>query len=295
MIDGLHAALADAKALLARHEELNQQSLENLMRSFHLIKGYAQALGLLGVQSTAHELESRVFTSLQASRHAITSAELRAIFAEGVLKIDSVFSKMHEMELRAIAQGGIQKAPTQRRLSDLFCSMQSMARSLAIEMGKPCRFEVQGGQGQESIPLPSSWKMPLEAALLHAIRNSLDHGGEPLDLHLSAQRQGNQVVIRFSDQGAGIDPERVRRAAIQKGAGGDESRIRQMSAQELLQLLFQPGFSLSKGISKLSGRGYGLNIVQEAIEVRLGGKVSLESQPGKGTTLTFVLPLVSRS
>ena len=156
-------------------------------------------------------------------------------------------------------------------LSSLFARMESIARGLAATLGIALVFESAGG---ESIELASDWEGPLEAALLHAVRNSLDHGGQgkgkndQLVLRLTARREPDYVSIECSDTGAGIDPERVREAAQ---AAGCASEMGRWTTKRCCSLLFFTRPELEQGVSQLSGRGYGLNIVREAIESSFQG------------------------
>lgn len=290
-VDGMHQALAEAKAVLKGHEPLTHESLETLMRDFHLIKGYAQPLGLHGVQRVAHELETRIVGLIREARREVTGAGLKAILVEGLLKLDGIFSKLHEVQIRSAAErelGGSRGEAQMPRFDSLWGRMEASARSLAVELSREIRFQARGGD----LPMERSWEAPLEAALLHAVRNSLDHGsgsGARLELSLSVARKGSEIVVEFSDSGAGIDPQRVREAARERGLPFD-AELTRMSDDEALQLLFLSGFSLSRGVSLLSGRGYGLDIVREAIEGRLGGKARIESRSGRGTKLILQWP-----
>jgi chemotaxis protein histidine kinase CheA len=295
-IDGLHEALAEAKTRIASQEAVSKEWLESLMRSFHVIKGYAQALGLGGVQSVAHDLETRLVDLMSAQSRAfvpqgrlhLSEGELRALLAEGVRKFDAVLARLHEVQLHAAARREL--LGERPRLSELFARIGSAAHGIAVSVGVELRFE---SEGADTIDFQDEWEAPLEAALLHAIRNSLDHGSQgvsgPLVVRLTAHEESGEIVIECQDRGAGIDPERVREAARERQKRFD-AEMGGLSDTEVLQLLFLPGLSLSRGASRLSGRGFGLDIVREAIETRLRGRARIESQPGQGTRLILKFP-----
>src|SRR5579863_2477930 len=137
--------------------------------------------------------------------------------------------------------------------------------------------------------------------LVHLIRNSLDHGLETPDIRvqsgkprqgsiiIAARQEGDQIVISISDDGAGIDPERIGRKAIEKGLVTPE-RLRLLSQREILDFIFVPGFSTVDKASDLSGRGVGMDVVRSNLK-KMNGSVEIDSRPGRGTTILLRLPL----
>ena len=135
--------------------------------------------------------------------------------------------------------------------------------------------------------------------LMHIIRNSIDHGIESPEIRrelgkrekgtieLHAYQQGNHVVIEVFDDGAGINPEKVRQKAVQKGLITEKSDL---SLEETYHQLFEPGFSTKDAVSELSGRGVGLDVVKRNIS-NLSGLIEVESDPGEGTTFIITLPI----
>ncbi|MDY6992295.1 MAG: chemotaxis protein CheA, partial [Pseudomonadota bacterium] len=135
--------------------------------------------------------------------------------------------------------------------------------------------------------------------LVHLVRNALDHGielpeqrrlaGKPETglLHLHAFHQGGSIVIQINDDGAGVDLETVREKAIKRGLVTREENI---TEEQLLELIFQPGFSTAKQVNDLSGRGVGMDVVRRNIR-SLGGTIEIQSQFGQGTTFNIRLPL----
>jgi two-component system chemotaxis sensor kinase CheA len=137
--------------------------------------------------------------------------------------------------------------------------------------------------------------------LVHLVRNALDHGIEPPErraaagknpagtIRLEARHEGDQIVIGISDDGAGIDPERIARKAIEKGLLTAE-RARALSTREILDFIFLPGFSTAERTTDISGRGVGMDVVRSNLK-KLDGTVDLDSHPGAGTSVFLRLPL----
>ena len=137
--------------------------------------------------------------------------------------------------------------------------------------------------------------------LVHLVRNSLDHGiespevreqaGKPRDgtIRLEAAQEGDQIVITVSDDGAGIDPNRILSKAIEKGLVAPD-RARSLTKHEILDFIFLPGFSTAEKVNDLSGRGVGMDVVRSNLR-KLNGTVELDSEVGRGTTMRLHLPL----
>ncbi|TAK50490.1 MAG: hybrid sensor histidine kinase/response regulator, partial [Betaproteobacteria bacterium] len=171
-------------------------------------------------------------------------------------------------------------------------------RDLSRDRGKEAELLVEGGEIEIDRRILEEMRDPL----VHLVRNCVDHGIEPRQERVRrdkppqgtialavARRNGNRVEIRVSDDGAGIDMEKLREAARKLGLlpSGDSGRA---GGQELMPLVFQSGVSTSPIITDLSGRGLGLAIVREKVE-KLGGSVAVETLPDRGTTFRVVLPL----
>jgi len=166
---------------------------------------------------------------------------------------------------------------------------------IAQQTGKQIRLEIHG----EETEIDKSMLEMLGDPLTHLIRNSADHGveapetriaaGKPEEgvIHLRAFHRSGKVVIEITDDGAGIDPERVRMKAIERGLISADA---QLSVQQLQMLIFEPGFSTRDAISDLSGRGVGMDVVKRNIQ-KLSGTVAVQSTKGKGSTVTIELPL----
>lgn len=176
-----------------------------------------------------------------------------------------------------------------------FGKYHRLVRDLAKELKKEVELEIEGGDTE----LDKTVIDQLGDPLVHLLRNSLDHGletpeereatGKPRQgkICLTAAHCGDRVVIGISDDGRGLDIEKIRSKAIERGVISAESRL---SNAEIQQLIFAPGFSTAQQITGISGRGVGMDVVKKKIEM-LGGEVLLDSIAGKGTNLQLSLPL----
>jgi two-component system chemotaxis sensor kinase CheA len=173
-----------------------------------------------------------------------------------------------------------------------------LVRDLARSQGKEVELIVRGNE----IDVDKRILEELKDPLIHLVRNCIDHGIKKPDerKHSNKPPQGSVTLsfnatesrhleIIIADDGAGIDPEKVRKAAIKAGIL-EKDLLDKLNPQETLMLVFQSGVSTSPMITDISGRGLGLAIVREKVE-KLGGSVSVESNPGMGTTFRFLLPL----
>jgi two-component system chemotaxis sensor kinase CheA len=179
----------------------------------------------------------------------------------------------------------------------IFSRFPRLVRDLAKKLGKEIRLEMQG----ESTVIDKNIIDSLSDPLIHMIRNAADHGLEsPEDrtrlgkaptgsIMIKATNEGQRVVIEVSDDGCGLDSEKIRIKALRSGQYSPE-RLEAMGERELHQLLFAPGFSLSETVSEISGRGVGLDVVLTNIE-RVGGEIEIFSKPGQGTRFLLHLPL----
>ncbi len=176
-----------------------------------------------------------------------------------------------------------------------FQKMERLARDLSRDCAKKVQFLVSG----EDTELDRTVVEEIGDPLVHMVRNSMDHGLEkPSDrvaagkpehgtVHLKAYHQGSNIVIELSDDGRGIDTERVLKKAREKGLVAPNVEL---TKDEMLQLIFLPGFSTAEKITAVSGRGVGMDVVKRNIE-KLRGKIEISSEIGKGSTFKIKLPL----
>jgi two-component system chemotaxis sensor kinase CheA len=193
-------------------------------------------------------------------------------------------------------QGSVMKTRMQP-IGNVWSKLPRVVRDLATACGKQVRIEMEGKETELDKTIIEAIKDPLT----HIVRNSADHGiekpevrvarGKPEEgcLKMRAYHEGGQVNIEISDDGGGIDIERVKQKALQRGLLTSE-QISCMSDHEALHLIFLPGFSTAEKITNVSGRGVGMDVVKTNIE-KIGGTVDLQSQPGLGTTLKIKIPL----
>lgn len=177
----------------------------------------------------------------------------------------------------------------------LFQRMARIVREASGAVGKEVRLRTEG----EATEVDKTVIERLADPLTHMIRNAVDHGLETPEkrraagktaegvITLSAQHRSGRVVIEVSDDGAGINRPKVREIAVSKGLVAADA---QLSDSEIDNLLFLPGFSTADQVSALSGRGVGMDVVRQAIQ-SLGGRITIHSEPGKGTRFSISLPL----
>ncbi len=182
-------------------------------------------------------------------------------------------------------------------VDQLFRRFPRIVRDVGLQCGKEVELMVKGGQTD----LDKSILDAIAEPLTHLVRNAVGHGIETAaervragkrpkgTLRLGAYHQGNQVVIEVTDDGAGIDAEKVRERALSQGLLKPDQAAR-LTESETLDLILQPGFSTAKEITELSGRGVGLDVVQSVLG-RLKGTVQIETAVGRGTTFRLRLPL----
>ncbi|MFC4060347.1 chemotaxis protein CheW [Planomonospora corallina] len=182
-------------------------------------------------------------------------------------------------------------------LSAAFARFPRLVRDLGRKLGKSVELVTSG----EEVMADKDVIEALGDPLVHLVRNSLDHGVETPErrhaagkepvarIHLTAASDGDAIIVEVTDDGAGIDPARVRRKAYEKGLIS-EARAEAIPDAEAADLVFLPGFSTAEAVSDVSGRGVGMDAVRASAE-RLGGTVAIESAHGSGTTVRLRLPL----
>jgi len=176
-----------------------------------------------------------------------------------------------------------------------FRRMARLVRDLSVELGKQIDLELVG----EDTELDRTLVEVLADPLVHMIRNSADHGieapaarvaaGKPAagTITLRASHQGGCIVIRVEDDGRGLSAERILAKAVERGLVAPGAAL---SRDEMLDLIFQPGFSTAEQVTGLSGRGVGMDVVRRGLE-SIRGTVEVESAEGRGTAFTLTVPL----
>lgn len=184
-----------------------------------------------------------------------------------------------------------------QRIETLFGVLPRLVRDLSAELGKQVMVDIDGGD----VELDREMIETIRDPLTHLIRNAIDHGIEPPTarlaggkreiglLAIAARQAGNTIAIVISDDGRGLDEERIATKALATGLITHAERSA-MSRDKLLNLIFEPGFSTAETVSNVSGRGVGLDVVRQNLE-RVGGSIKVASVPGQGTQFTLQIPL----
>jgi two-component system chemotaxis sensor kinase CheA len=182
-------------------------------------------------------------------------------------------------------------------IATVWKQMPRTVRDVALAAFKQVRLEMEGGDTELDKTVFEAIRDPLN----HLLRNAVDHGiqlpelrvalGKPAEgrIWMRAYHAGGQVNIEIADDGGGIDPQAIRRKALEQNLV-PPAQLNQMNDSELLNLIFRPGFSTARQVTRLSGRGVGLDVVQSNIE-QLGGTIRVRSTLGEGTSFTLHIPL----
>lgn len=209
------------------------------------------------------------------------------IYQDIIQQLDRVTMELHHivMQIRMVPIGGI------------FNRFPRMVRDLAKELNKEVDLIIEGADTE----LDRSIIDELADPLIHILRNAIDHGIESPEerekngkdrtgtILLNAYQKGSEIIIEVEDDGKGIDPDILAEKAIEKGLVTVED-VDSMDNKEKINLIFQPGFSTSKVVTDVSGRGVGMDVVKRVVE-SLDGQVFIESELGVGTRFTISLPL----
>lgn len=221
----------------------------------------------------------------QILQHAGASQE--ATFLAATQRLNLITTELQE---------GVMKTRMQP-IGNVWNKFPRVVRDLALLCGKQVAIEMEGKDTELDKTIIEAIKDPLT----HIVRNAVDHGieppaeraarGKPAEgrLALRAFHEGGQVNIEIADDGGGIDPERVKRKAVDRGLITAEAAAR-LGEREALNLIFLPGLSTAAQITNVSGRGVGMDVVRTNIE-KIGGMVDVQSTPGAGTTLRIKIPL----
>lgn len=208
-----------------------------------------------------------------------------------------LFDNCRELE---VFSSKLQRTVLKLRLSPvspLFSSMHRVVRSTCAEIGKKVQFDVHGGETL----LDRTILDVLGEPLMHLLRNSIDHGIEKPEAReaankpaegqviLRAQYRSGEIYISVTDDGKGIDAERIKAKAVERGFV-TAAQAQVMTINEALNLIFLPGFSSNEVVTQVSGRGVGMDVVKSAVEA-VGGQVEIQTELGVGTTFNLRLPL----
>ncbi|AEI68229.1 chemotaxis protein CheA [Corallococcus macrosporus] len=221
---------------------------------------------------------------------------------DGAVALSKLFGQELARETRGLERKleALQEGLLEARMvpvGQVFDKLARLVRRITREAGKEIELAISGGE----VELDKLIVEELSDPLMHLIRNAIDHGVESPDARLAAgkprravvglraEQKGNHVAIEVSDDGAGIDEVRVREVAITRGVI-TFAQAQELSRRELLNLIFQPGFSTARSVSELSGRGVGLDVVKNNLG-NLSGIIDVWSERGKGTAFHLTLPV----
>lgn len=255
------------------------------LQAWARVKALLQVLGeehVLGLDGDVHLLDEL----LQSQRNEIV--KLAKDYADDTSRTSTVVSDLQEqaMELRMLP------------VSTVFNTFPRAMRDLARQYKKDVDLFIEGGDTE----LDKKVLEEINDPLVHIMRNAVDHGIEPAaervangkpakgTITLSARQEGDHIVIEIADDGNGIDPAKVKAAAVRKGYIS-ESEAKALSDREARYLIFEKGFSTAAIITEISGRGVGMDVVREFVVERLKGALDVESELGKGSTFRLTIPL----
>jgi two-component system chemotaxis sensor kinase CheA len=316
------------------------ECLARIFRVFHSMKGACGFLGLTALGEAAHDGEQTLdelrSKTRVVNREAISDilavtdrvkdilAHLNDAPAERVIvkaPSDSVRIRIGALDrvMDTMAELSVlrhQSPPSQQRLEAAFDDLQSsvlgtrlmpfdslwrklprLVRDITQSLKKEVTLEMTGGATEIDRPVLEK----LEEALVHLVRNALDHGIETPEertnlgknrqgvLTLHAQPQNGAIVVTLRDDGRGLDPKRLVAQAIKKKLLTAQ-QAEQLSPQDAVELIFRRGFSTVDRVTSTSGRGIGMDVVRENLSV-IGGHIAIDSTPGTGTTITLTVPL----
>ncbi|SEM33702.1 two-component system, chemotaxis family, sensor histidine kinase and response regulator WspE [Pseudomonas sp. ok272] len=266
--------------------------LATLQRLKRLQSNGLRALENLNAQLSEQTLSLEAQAALEESRRLL--AESQQLLAEKTAELDE-FAWQASQRAQVLYDTAL--ACRMRPFADVLAGQARMVRDLGRSLGKQVRLEIEGEKTQVDRDVLEK----LEAPLTHLLRNAVDHGiespeqrllaGKPAEglIRLRASHQAGLLVLQLSDDGHGVDLERVRRSIIERQLSPAETAA-QLSEEELLTFLFLPGFSLRDTVTEVSGRGVGLDAVQHMVR-QLRGAVVLEQQTGQGSHFHLEVPL----
>jgi two-component system chemotaxis sensor kinase CheA len=208
-------------------------------------------------------------------------------FLAAVQRLNLITSELQEAAMKTRMQP----------IGNIWSRFPRVVRDLSVACGKKIRLKMDGRETE----LDKSILEAIRAPLMHLIRNAVDHGielpkarvavGKPPEgcLSLRAFHEGGNVNIEIADDGAGIDPARVKRRAVERNLISAHEADR-MSTAEIVDLIFLPGFSTAEKVTNVSGRGVGMDVVRSNLE-KVSGTIEVQSKPGEGTTFKIKIPL----
>jgi two-component system sensor histidine kinase and response regulator WspE len=222
------------------------------------------------------------------------TAHCRQVLAERMIEFDDHAAQAEDLNSRLYREVIVSRM---RPFADGAHGFPRLVRDMARQLEKQVRLEIDGLETEVDRDVLEK----LEAPLTHLLRNAIDHGMEMPEertaagksdcgvIKLEVHHRAGMLAVAVSDDGRGLDPDRIRRKTIERGLTTAEMS-KSMSTAEVLEFLFLPGFSTAEKLTEYSGRGVGLDVVQQAVR-RIGGSVRVDSRLGKGTSFHLQLPI----
>jgi len=295
---------ADVRQLQAWLSELSD-SLDRMRRQLRDIE--VQAETQIGSRIEAAKLSSQTFDPLEMDRFT-RFQELTRFMAESVNDVAtlqrSLQRTLQSTEDELAAQARLTRELQDDLLRTRMVEFESMAdrlyrtvRQAARDTGKQVRLDIEGGAIEIDRGVLERMTGPFE----HLLRNAVAHGIEAPSqreragkdaggrITLAVAQAGNEVAVEIADDGAGLDLQRIRQRAVERGLIAPEQPV---SDAELAQLIFSPGFSTVDSVTELAGRGVGLDVVRAEVNA-MGGRIETASSPGQGTRFKLLLPLTT--
>lgn len=274
------ASAARPDAVAANPNKQAQQSMTLRVESERI----DAAMNLIGELIIQRSMIASLAAEVEAHNHGNEHAHQ---LADAVALLGRTLSELQEsvMCMRLVA------------IDLVFRRFPRVVRDASIKLNKPLRLEIAGGETE----IDKSIVELISDPLIHLVRNACDHGieapavreaaGKAAEgvIRLHARRVGNQIAVEVSDDGGGMDPERIAAKAVQKGLVTAQE-VSEWTEQQKIGLIFAPGFSTAEKISDMSGRGVGLDVVKSTVD-NLGGSVTITSVIGQGSRFTIKLPL----
>jgi two-component system sensor histidine kinase and response regulator WspE len=265
---------------------------QSLLRLKRAQREAANAIDALQAALPLHLLDDRARMALAEAQRRIL--ECRQQLGDRLSEVEASDHQATTLAHRLYDQALLVRM---RPFGDGVTAFPRMVRDVARSLGKQARLEIVGERTQVDREILEK----LEAPLGHLLRNALDHGIEPPEARIAAGKPSEGVIrleachnagslqIIVSDNGAGIDLERIREAVVRRNLSNAETAAK-LSESELLEFLFLPGFTMKENVTEISGRGVGLDVVQDMIR-QVRGLVRISSQLGEGTRFKLELPL----
>ena len=250
------------------------------------------------LKSSVNDVE--IFYRKTMNKGSDPKEDLSGTVSIPVKKIERILSAVTNTNRKTVPTRAVQnsiRGLIQVPAKTLFDRLESLARALADELKHPLIIERNGDETLMDFRMAG----PLHDGFLHAIRNSIDHGAEdvetrlskgkdaPMHIKMHAKISYGHLIIEISDDGAGIDVEKVREKVIQRGLVHEE-KFKHSPSDRVVQYIFEPGLSTKEQVSDISGRGVGMDVVKDVVEGTLAGEIFIYTEKDKGTRLVARIP-----